>query len=399
MFRRSYFTQLSAAIASAVLMGFGVHSAGAIKAMSERAAAPREMFGKTACANTEALLSAGFAPETDVLGFAPLGSLTPHDAPAPTPTMRLTARGEEIAALSPAKADLTAIKRVVTPSRAGAPERVSWSVRIKPCRNLVLAYDGLDSLDPVIERALVQKRRMPSQARPAALAMIRLSPGQPIGRGSAFDVRAFENSSPDRAISVETADALFDSDPGRARCALELLPRDLRQIWIGLLADARGRKLAPSGDACRVRPPSGGKGAEGEWLTDSSHGGATNKVSAIALGVDIAAPNRLVFALAGRLATFASQTLPSADRDIARASLWAPPGGGRINQPFADVKPGEIYCYQDLTSEIRGAPIDGVMLLQWRPSGLTLELQRDAARCIDLAEPWSFSGAQTSFYR
>ncbi|MCK5746632.1 MAG: hypothetical protein KAH44_10465, partial [Oricola sp.] len=79
-------------------------------------------------------------------------------------------------------------------------------------------------------------------------------------------------------------------------------------------------------------------------------------------------------------------------------------GDGRINTPFAEIADTRMHCYQRLRTNFIGPLVNGVVLLQRSKSEngldlLKIEARGDASSCIDLAEPWSFAGNETTFYR
>ena len=63
----------------------------------------------------------------------------------------------------------------------------------------------------------------------------------------------------------------------------------------------------------------------------------------------------------------------------------------------------KVYCYEGLRANFVGPRINGVILLSIESGDaaplMRIEARSDALRCIDLPEPWDFTGAETTFYR
>jgi hypothetical protein len=98
-----------------------------------------------------------------------------------------------------------------------------------------------------------------------------------------------------------------------------------------------------------------------------------------------------------------SPMLVEAREAASRDFLTFDQGDGRINAPFDKARAGETYCYEGLSANFVGPRINAVILLAIEPGSgaplMRIEARGDVMRCIDLPEPWRFSGAETTFYR
>ena len=208
--------------------------------------------------------------------------------------------------------------------------------------------------------------------------------------------------------------AAINVDVTRARCAIDYLPKEKQADWIAKLGDAWGIRRAKGDNACRTALVDTPNAAQGAWFTDATHNAATTKVSAIALSADAIDPDRLIFALHGRLPSLTPGMIvaPKNRADAMQDAKPAPvndflsftKGDGRINTPFADVNDDAVHCYQRLRANFIGPLMNGVVLLQRHESNngldlLKIEARGDVSSCIDLGDPWSFTGNETVFYR
>ena len=169
-------------------------------------------------------------------------------------------------------------------------------------------------------------------------------------------------------------------------------------------------RKARGDNACRTALLDVPGTAQGAWFTDASHNALTSKVSTIALAPDSIDPERLVFALHGRLASLTPDLIalsPFQEEQRAAATkdfLTFEKKDGRINAPFSEVKASETYCYERLRANFVGPKINGIILLkineaEGTPPLMQVEARGDASTCLDLPEPWEFSGNETTFYR
>lgn len=437
MSANGYYTRLAAATFVAGSLGllianpdFGRRTAARV----EEARAARLGAPERACAPGEAPLAVGFADIDKVLAVAPLGPARPPGAEPAAPFIRVLSKpapnGADgvIDAIAPGRIDVVAIE-----SRAaeidGAPGR-AWTVRLKPCDGIIVVYDGLDAVDD----ALLRRARSASEfvaardGRKVLAARIRLREGDPIGRGRAFTVALVDlaapavrhaASSPGREIPTYP-EAEFDAAPAlaralvldvsHARCPLDYLEAGARAAWSAKFADWRGVRLAVGQSRCERAAPAVGASVLGPWFTDSSHNARAEKVRAIALADDPIDPDRLVFALDGVLPSLAPDMIDGAAtderrrRELASGPVTFDPRDGRINAPFSSVRENETYCYEALRAGFAGPAVDGVFLLRIERAGeaaplLKIEARRRTAECLDLDEPWAFSGQETSFFR
>lgn len=424
-----YYTRLAAAAFVAAGLGFVISHPDLGRRTAERvveARAERLEAEDRACAPGEAPLTGGFANIDDVLSLSPLGPARPPEAAPAAPFIRVLpkpGRGS-LQALSPGKVDVVAIER-----RDGDGGPV-WTVRFKPCDRIVVVYDGLDAIDAQLLRraSLASNFVATGKGRETLLSRIRLTEGDAVGRGAGFNVALVDSSAPavrraapasgrdfpvgvdaDGSQSPALARAL-EFDEERARCPLEYMQDEAKALWTVKVGDWRGMRFATGETACERAPPRVGVAAFGPWYTDSSHNARAEKVRAIALADDPINPDRLVFALDGVLPSLTASFIANDDmsdaerRALAHGALTFDPRDGRINAPFSEVRENETYCYEDVRAGFSGPSVAGVILLEIvksddAPALLRIEARGDALKCLDLPEPWTFTGNQTTFFR
>lgn len=435
-----YYLRLAAAVSAAGLMGLAVLNPAGGKNAAARVAAiggPDIPLADRPCPAAVSLLDAGFAQLDDILSISPLGGVTAPGETLPAPAIRLnTKKGQSLFerrvtdALAPAKAEIIALERRTFRDEAGAATRESWTLHLALCDKVRLVYDDLDSIDAGVLRRAGGVAAMSEIGGPDHLAMatrVKVRKGDALGSADGFDVLLEDQRKPpaplDRperyvtnAYAVASAIsappkvlAALATDASRIQCPLDYLPDAIAGDWKGKLGDAWGMRTAKGANACRTALADIPGRAQGAWFTDASHNGRTDKVSAIALAPDSIDPERLILALHGRvksltpdmvaLAPMLEEERASAARDF----LTFERGDGRINPPFDTVKAGDLVCYQGLRANFVGPRIDAVLLLgmeagDGRPPLLKIEA-RAVSSCIDLEEPWAFSGAETTFYR
>lgn len=391
-----------------------------------------------ACAIGEPALSGPFAALDDVLSISPLGGVNAPGEALPAPYIRINTRSgaqaferSEIAAIAPSKADIIAIERQVLRDPYGRATGLSWTVHFQSCDKISYYFDRLDSIDDAIlakAGGLVAFTEFGDADHMGVETRIRVAPGAIIGRSDGFDVGLHDLGAtpapmarPERYRTDYFARAaVFDAAPSllaiinpdvtRARCALDYLPKEIKQDWADKLGDSWGIRRAKGENTCRTALVDTPGAAQGAWFTDAAHNAAATKVSAIALSPDSIDPERLIFALHGRLPSLTTGMITPGKTPDAKNSAPAKDfysftkGEGRINTPFADVTDASIHCYQRLRTNFIGPLVNGVILLQRaEDSGgqdlLKIEARADVTSCIDLAEPWSFTGNETVFYR
>ncbi|WP_425410828.1 hypothetical protein [Hyphococcus sp.] len=390
------------------------------------------------CAIGEPALSGAFAPLDDVLSVSPLGGVTAPGESLPAPYIRVNTRSgdqtfkrRQTNALAPAKADIVAIERHVERDEYGRAQGLSWTVHMRSCENISFYYDGIDEIDPsLLDRAggLRAFSEIGSPDHMALKTQLRVRTGDIIGAANGFDVGLHDLAAspaplarPERYRSNTFARAevfgasqeliaAISLDTTKAKCALDYLPAGLRDVWAAKLGDAWGIKRAKGENACRTALVDTPGAAQGAWFTDAAHNASTTKVSAIALSPDAIDPERLIFALHGRLPSLTPDMVATArntsEDNVVQDFLSFEKGEGRINTPFAQVNDYKMHCYQRLRVNFIGPLINGVILLQ-RQSGpdesaaglLKVEARGDVVSCIDLKEPWAFTGDETTFYR
>lgn len=435
-----YYLRLAAALSAAGFLGLAIVNPAGGKDAAARVAAiggPDVSFAERPCPAGVSLLEAGFAPVDDILSISPLGGVTAPGESLPAPAIRLnTKKGQSIFerratdALAPAKAEIVALERRTSRSADGTATDESWSVHLALCDKVRLVYDDLDTIDADLLRRAGGLAAMSEIGGPDRLAMaarVKVKKGEMLGRADGFDVLLEDKRKPpaplDRperyvtnAYAVATAIsapekvlAALATDASRIQCPLDYLPETIAADWKGKLGDAWGMRAAKGADACRTALADVPGRAQGAWFTDASHNGRTDKVSAIALAPDSIDPERLILALHGRVKSLGADMValaPPLEEERAAAArdfLTFERGDGRINPPFDEVKAGDVVCYQGLRANFVGPRIDAVLLLAMQadengPPLLKIEA-RAVSSCIDLEEPWAFSGAETTFFR
>jgi|GEM_PF-1293497 len=440
-----YYTRLVAVLFTAALLIGAILKPDAGREAIKRASVAAASIEKTKtpaaerpCAIGEPAFAGPFAAIDDVLSVSPLGGVTAPGEPLPAPYVRINMRAGETAfqrrttnVLAPARADITAIERHVDRDEEGRSYVHTWTVHFRSCDAVSFYLGRIDKISDALLQKAGGLRAFTELGGPDHLAIatnIRVQTGDVIGEADGFDVALHDLSStpsqleaPERytANPFPRATALGASPEliaaitppiANARCALDYMPREMRDDWTALLGDSWGIRRARGDDACRAAVADAPGAARGVWFTDAAHNAATTKVSAVALSPDAVDPERLIFALHGRLASLTPSLValpPMMDEEAADAAkdfLSFEKGDGRINTNFDDVRDGETYCYEGLRTNFVGPQINGVVLVerdtpQDSPALLKMEARGDVLRCIDLDEPWAFTGNETVFYR
>lgn len=438
-----YYTRLGAVLFTAALLVGAILRPDAGREAIERASLAAASIEKShaadrPCAIGEPAFAGPFAPIGDVLSVSPLGGVTAPGEPLPAPYIRINMRAGETAfqrrttnVLAPARADITAIERHVDRDADGRSLGHSWTVHFRSCDDVSFYYGRVDDISDALLQKAGGLRAFTELGGPDHLAIltnIRVQTGEVVGRANGFDIalhnlaatpaqleapeRYTANPFPRAAALGAAPDLIAAITPpiAKARCALDALPGDLRDDWTALLGDSWGIRRARGADACRAAVADAPGAARGVWFTDAAHNAAATKVSAVALSPDAVDPERLIFALHGRLASLTPSLValpPMMDHEAADAAkdfLSFAKGDGRINTNFDDVRDSETYCYEGLRTNFVGPQINGVILVHREtpadgPALLTMEARGDAVRCIDLEEPWAFTGNETVFYR
>ncbi len=443
MSREGYYTRLAAVLFTATLFGAVIMKPNAGKHYIEKAAAVAAAtdgapMSTRACAIGEPALSGPFAHFEDVLSVSPLGGVTAPGEILPAPYIRINTRRAETAfkrritsALAPAKADIIAIERKIDRDPYGRATEQNWTVHFRSCESISFYYDRINRLsDDIVRRAggLSVFTELGGPDHVAAEVQIRVHAGDVIGEADGFDVGLHDLGAtpaamarPERYRSNPYARAaIFDAPPsliktitpetGRARCAIDYLPKDNQAKWVSKLGDSWGIRRAKGDNACRTALIDTPDTVQGAWYTDAAHNAATTKVSAIALAADAIDPDRLIFALHGRLPSLTPALIglapvkESERKSATKDFLSFEKGAGRINAPFNKTRDNEFYCYEKLRTNFVGPRVNGVILLQPKRDGddlgfLKIEARGDVLSCIDLEEPWAFAGNETAFYR
>ncbi len=438
-----YYTRLAAVLFTALLIVAVIMNPNAGRKAVDRAAAVAAAVETTPvsarpCAIGEPGLAGPFASIDDVLSISPLGGITAPGEVLPAPYIRINTKRAEAGfqrrttqALTPAKADIVALERKIERNAEGRAITQSWTVHFRACENISFYYDRLDVVsDEIISRAggMEKFTELGGPDHIALETQLRVQRGDVVGQADGFDVGLHDLGSspatlerPERYSSNPYARAaVFNAPPSlieaitldtaRARCPINYLPKDDQPLWAAKLGDSWGIRQAKGEDACRTAIADKEGAAQGVWFTDAAHNAATSKVSAVALAADSIDPDRLIFSLHGRLPSFSPELVGlapfmDAEREAAAKDFLSfSKGEGRINASFANVRDGEVYCYEKLRTNFVGPLINGVVLLERQsgeagPALLKIEVRGDALSCIDLEEPWAFSGNETMFYR
>lgn len=435
-----HYVRLAAALFAAGLLGVVIVNPGAGKHYARKAAAiggDQTPIAARACQSGQPALKGPFAPFGDILSISPLGEVTAPGEQLPAPAIRLnTKKGRSdferrpTSALAPAKADIVAIERRTLRDANGGAAREIWSLRFAVCDQVIVGYDDLDEIEArLLSRAggLANFHEIGGPDHLAARTMIRVRRGEKLGAGDGFDViledraarptplerpERYQSDAYAEGSAISAPPAVLEaiaSDASRIQCPLDYLPESDAKEWKAKLGDAWGMRRAKGENACRTALVDIPGAAQGAWFTDASHNGRTSKVSAIALAPDSIDPERMIFALHGRVRSLNADMvglnpmLEEARDAASRDFLTFDQGDGRINAAFDKVRASETYCYEGLRANFVGPRINAIILLAIEPGDaaplMRIEARGDAMRCIDLAEPWSFTGAETTFYR
>ena len=445
-----FFTRLAAAAtACAILIAAVIYPAAPAGAGAHLAALgdgfQRGPLADKACPLAGSIITQPFADLADVLSVSPLGGVTAPGEALPAPFIRINTRKGATAferrttrVMAPARADITAIERRILRDATGAATGQSWTVHLRTCENVAIQLGDLDTLLPdLVRRAggVAAFTQIDGPDHSAVRTQLRVRAGAEIGTADGFDVALIDTRQaakdlvrPERyrtnpylagrvlGVTPELLSAIA-LDHTQAQCPLDYLPTRLRTEWTQKLGDVYGMRRAKGENACRTALADIPDTAQGAWFTDASHNGVATRLRAIALAPDSVDPQRQIFALHGRLRSFSPDLValtPKAKsaREAAAQdflSFAAAPDGrshGRINQPFGRTEAGRIYCYQGLRANFVGPRINGVLLFEVSgkqedraPATMKMELRGDVQSCIDLPEPWAFTGAETLFYR
>ena len=417
---------------------------GAVKTIASTNALGGNGLASKSCRPGEALISSDFTDFSNVLSISPLGGVTAPGEILPAPYIRINTRSADTPfqrqvtnVKAPATAEIVAIERKLVRSAEGEPLRPSWRVHFKPCSDVQIVYDRVDDIDlTLLDRAggLSSFDEIGGPTHLAKEVRIKVASGAVIGTADGFDValhdqriEALDMARPERyrqnafvradVYNVEPSLlAAISPDHTKSRCALDYLrPEDL-DVWSTKLGDAWGIRRARGENACRTALISLKGTAQGAWYTDAAHNGATSKISAIALAPDTINPDRLIFALHGRLPSLTNDMVSRAD--LGDGSETSPPfdgvltfekGTGRINRPFSEIRDGALYCYQGMRVNFIGPRVQGVVLLQRKNGGagepsdgadmLKIEARHDLSACDAVPSDFEFSAQATGFFR
>ncbi len=394
-----YYTRLAAVLFTAALLIGAIVRPDAGREAIERtraslaaASIEKTPAAERPCAIGEPAFAGPFAPIDDVLSVSPLGGVTAPGETLPAPYIRINMRAGETAfqrrttnVLAPARADITAIERHVDRDTEGRSYVHTWTVHFRSCDAVSFYYGRIDSISDALLQKAGGLRAFAELGGPDHLAIltnIRVQTGDVIGEADGFDValhdlaatpalleapeRYTSNPFPRAAALGAPPDLIAAITPpiAKARCALDYMPHvTLRKDWTALLGDSWGIRRARGADACRAAVADAPGAARGVWFTDAAHNAAASKVSAVALSPDAVDPDRLIFALHGRLASLTPSLValpPMMDGEAADAAkdfLSLKKGDGRINTNFDDVRDGETYCYERLRTNFVGPQI------------------------------------------
>lgn len=403
MLSSPYFTRIAAATSAALLLAFVLANARVLTAPPKLKSMPPSAFAAKECAIGEAVLSTGFAAVDQVLSVAPVGPPRLKGERDPAPLLRIIGLdGAPVDARAPAKGEIVAVSRSTI--RSEGKSETAWSVAMIPCADHLVTYGGLASLD----RKILRRLGPLTDADFSKETRIKVSAGQRIGGAESFDIGLYASQGLTAAKRKGGTERYLSAPADAARCPIEHLKRADAPHWKALFGDAKGAKLPAIESACATSKLADPVAAQGLWLTDASHGARTNKVVNTALTADVADPDRLVFSFFGRLPSLQASMFDAADEaaraDAAHAYLTAKRGRERINAPFSEIVPNSAYCYQDIRAGLSGPALKGVIILKLSANGagapiLKAEAIPNAKNCENLREPWSFTGAETAFFR
>ena len=451
-------TRLGAAVFTAGLCGLMIANSQGDGSVVDRLAGANPLAGGSlsdkACRAGQPVLTSDFTQYDNVLSVSPLGAVTAPGEILPVPYIRINTKNDgspferrATDALAPATADIVALERRLIEVDGKSAPQSSWTVYMQPCAGIEVVYDRLDNLSAaILEKAggLVSFSELGGPQHLAKQTSIRISAGMVIGTSDGFDVALHDNQSdgqtlarPERyhrnnyarAALFNVAPELLDAvtpDITKAQCALDYLRSEDRDAWSRKLGDAWGIRRAKGDNACRTALIDLPGTAQGAWFTDAAHNGATTKISAIALAPDTINPDRLIFALHGRLTSLTEDMIGSPR--VSKASVDSAGGGvpeaadvdfvtfekgsGLINRSFDEIRDDQVYCYENLRVNFIGARITGVILLQKSQTQsrdaagnpvlegvLHIEARPDLSACVNLPLTATLSSNATGFFR
>lgn len=406
-------------------------------------------LAERACKTGQTLLTTDFAPYEDVLSISPLGTVTAPGEPLPVPYMRVNTKSAEgpfsrrkTSVFAPTDAAIVAIERRLlnTVDAAGETGQAAyWTVHMKPCKDVTIVLDRIDSLSPTLVEAaggLASFSEIGGPDHIARLSDIRVDANDSLGQSDGFDIALHDGlaehqalARPERYRRNPYAKAeLFNVSPDlikaitpdhtQARCPLEYFSAADREAWTRKLGDAWGIRRAKGENACRTALIDMPGTAQGAWYTDAAHNGATTKVSAIALAPDTIDPERQIFALHGKLPSLTASMVGhhvsthGADSvDPISDFVTFESGSGRVNTPFEEIRDEGIYCYENLRVNFIGARIQGVILVQKSSETvragnrvdkrdlLRIEARQDFTSCHAVPGDVALSAKATGFFR
>ncbi len=406
-------------------------------------------LAERACKPGQTLLTTDFAAYEDVLSISPLGTVTAPGEPLPVPYMRVNTKASDgpfsrrkTSVFAPTDAAIVAIERRLLDTVNATGETVQaahWTVHMKPCSDVTIVLDRIDSLSPALVEAVGGLASFAEIGGPdhiARLSDIRVDASDSLGQSDGFDIALHDGlaehqalARPERYRRNPYAKAeLFNVSPDLikaitpdhtlARCPLEYLSAADREAWTRKLGDAWGIRRAKGENACRTALIDMPGTAQGAWYTDAAHNGATAKVSAIALAPDTIDPERQIFALHGKLPSLTAamvghhvSTHGEESVDPISDFITFEGASGKVNTPFEEIRDEGIYCYENLRVNFIGERIQGVILLQKSSETvragnrvdnrdlLRIEARQDFTSCDAVPGDVALSAKATGFFR
>lgn len=380
----------------------------------------------------------GAAPVTtaDMSNIIPMGRVHPPEHMIPIRDISFQSKYDEIAKKSisfrvfaPVAADIVAAEYLTNDK--------NWSIHLKPCKDVSIYYLHVASLAPAIKAKLAASKQLKTEGAQLFFATMSMSAGDLIGGAEGvlimgvhdFRVPALEFANKSRyavdmngvmaalklpsayssQVSLIVPQALYN------RCPIAYFASGPKSVLQALLGDN-----GSAAKDCGTHMQDVKNTAQGNWWTDlnPTNDALFNESDALALLNWNINPAVQLFSLSentpGLEPKFVSgpagETLEIKAPYLNNAfSFPVNNGPDPHNRPFAQIKPGQIYCYDRLRVFDGGKPVFGgtkglntavlLAVSSDTPAKLTIEFTQPHRLCENIQTPWKFSQAAKTFYR